>query len=182
MPVYEGADLKEILYSKNDISTIEATFSIVLEKDDTEIKGDGILHISREGNLNLRVYSFGFLALELTSEKGDIKSIPGIDSNKRTILTYGLRDCLFWWDIKDYEVNEEDGIYHLKNPLRNVWIDKKTMLPVKQTVSFEDGREISIFYGCPEKAGEFWYPSRIRVEVSRYSVTLKIKEISFMSV
>ncbi|NCO68011.1 MAG: hypothetical protein GW873_05660 [Nitrospirae bacterium] len=179
MPIYEGIDVADALNSKNRISAIDAVFSIIFEKHDTEIRGDGVLNISRNGDLNLRVYSFGFLALELTSENGVIKSVPMIDRTRGTILTYGLRDCLFWWDIKDFEVAGKEGIYLLKNLSRTLWIDKKTMFPIKQTVSLEDGREFNFYYENPEKAGDIWYPSKIRIEFSKYSVTLKIKDISF---
>lgn len=178
MPVYEGIDVKDVLYSKNSISAIDAIFSIILEKDNGEIRGDGVLNVSRNGDLNLRVYSFGFLALEVTSEKGIIKSTPWFDRTKAEILTHGLRDCLFWWDIEDSDIDEKEDVYLLKNQSRIIWIDRKTMLPVKQTISLEDGREFNFYYENPEKLGDVWYPSKIRIELSRYSVTLKIKDIS----
>jgi hypothetical protein len=53
------------------------------------------------------------------------------------------------------------------------------MFPIRQTVSLEDGREFNFYYENPEKAGDIWYPSKIRIEFSKYSVTLKIKDISF---
>lgn len=179
MPVYEGIDIADALRLKDGISAIEATFTIIFEREDTEIRGDGVLNISRNGDLSLRVYSFGFLALDLTSENGVIKSVPRIDRTRGTMLTYGLRDCLFWWDIKDFEIGEKEGIYLLKNISRTLWIDRKTMFPIKQTVSIEDGREFIFYYESPEKAGDIWYPSKIRIEFSKYSVTLKIKDISF---
>jgi hypothetical protein len=179
IPTYEGIDVKEVLFTKNTISTIDATFSIVFEKDDSEMRGEGVLNISRNGDLNLRVYSFGFLALEVTSENGVIKSNPRIDRSKTKILTQGLRDCLFWWDIQDYEVEERDSMYLLKNFSREVWFDKKTILPIKQRVAIESGRELHISYEDMEKMGDVWYPSAITIELSQYSVELKIKEISF---
>jgi hypothetical protein len=179
IPTYEGIDVKEVLFTKNTISTIDATFSIVFEKDDSEMRGEGVLNISRNGDLNLRVYSFGFLALEVTSENGVIKSNPRIDRSKTKILTQGLRDCLFWWDIQDYEVEERDSMYLLKNFSREVWFDKKTILPIKQRVAIESGRELHISYEDMKKMGDVWYPSAITIELSQYSVELKIKEISF---
>lgn len=180
MPVYEGVSVEEALRSKNSISAIETTFSITLEKDDTKMTGDAVLYISRNGNLSLRVYSFGFLALEVISENGIIKSVPVIDRNKGTILTYGLRDCLFWWNIKDFNIYEKAGVYLLKNLSRSLWIDRKTMFPIKQTVFLKDGSELNMQYGNPDKAGDMWYPSKIKINLSEYSVTLKIKEISFI--
>jgi len=180
MPVYEGIDIADALRSKDNISAIDASFSIVFEKDDTELRGDGVLNISRNGDLNLRVYSFGFLALELMSEKGIVKSVPAIDRARGAILTSGLRDCLFWWDIKDFDVTENEKDYLLMNSSRKIWIDRRTMLPVRQTVSLEDGRELDIFYENPEVSDDIWYPSKIRIELSRYAVVLRIKDISFI--
>jgi hypothetical protein len=179
IPVYEGVDVREVLNSKNSISVIDTTFSITFEKDEGEMRGEGVLNISRNGDLNLRVYSLGFLALEVTSEKGVIKSNPRIDKNKSRILTEGLRDCLFWWDIEDYEIDEKEGMYLLKNLSREIWLDRKTILPVKQAVSLENGRELIIHYEGNEKIGDVWYPSRIKIDLLKYSVTLKIKDILF---
>lgn len=179
VPVYEGVDVKEFLDSKNSVSVIDTIFSITFEKDETEMRGEGVLNISRDGDLSLRVYSLGFLALEITSDKGIVKSTPRIDRIKGRILTEGLRDCLFWWDMKDYEINEKEGMYLLKNLSREIWMDRKTMLPIKQSVSLQDGRELIIHYEDIRKAGDIWYPSRIRIDLLKYSVKLKIKDISF---
>jgi hypothetical protein len=180
-PNFEGVDVRDVLRVKNDISAIETEFSITFEKNDTEIKGDGVLNISRDGDLNLRVYSLGFLAFELTSENGKIKSYPVLDMTRNAILVYGLRDCLFWWDIKDYKIDEKEGFYLLRNLSRKVWINGRTMLPIRQSVLLEDNRELKFYYEKPERTGNIWYPSKIKIELSRYSVTLNIKEILFVS-
>lgn len=143
------------------------------------MRGEGVLNISRNGDLNLRVYSFGFLALEVESKEGVIRSNPRIDRNKCRILTQGLRDCLFWWDIQDYDVDDKDGVYLLKNFSREVWFDKKTILPIKQRVTLENGNDLHISYEDMTRMGDVWYPSTIKIELSQYSVRLKIKEISF---
>ena len=179
MPVYEGKDVREVLIANKDVSSIETTFSITFEKEDTEIRGNGILNISKDGDLNMRVYSFGFLAFEMTSENGIIKSAPSIDRNKGIILTYGLRDCLFWWDLKDFEINEKEDYFVIRNNERELWLDKKTAFPRRQIISLEDGRELNVYYGSPERMGNCWYPSKIRIELYRYAVILEVKDISF---
>ncbi len=181
IPFYEGGNVREALSSRNNISSIETTFSITFEKEDTEIRGNGILNMARNGDLSMRVYSFGFLAFEMSSKDGVIKSSPAIDRNKGIILTYGLRDCLFWWDLKDFQIDEKEDCFVLKNHDRELWLDKKTVFPKKQIIFLEDGRELNIYYDNPEKAGETWYPSKIRIELLRYAVTLKLKDISFVS-
>jgi hypothetical protein len=180
MPSYEGVELKDVLASKKNISAIETRFSIIFEKDDTEMKGDGALNILQTGDMNMRLYSFGFLAFELSSQNGTIKSKPAIDRTKGMILTDGLRDCLFWWDITDFETREEESILILANSARQVWIDRKTMLPVRQIISLDDGRELNIVYENPAKNVDTWYPAKIRIELSKYAVTLNIKDILFI--
>jgi hypothetical protein len=180
IPTYEGVDVREVLSARNTISAIDATFTIIFEKGDTEMRGEGVLNMSRNGDLNLRVYSLGFLGLEVISKAGVIRSNPRIDRNKCRILTQGLRDCLFWWDVQDYDVNEkDDGMYLLKNSSREVWLDKKTMLPIKQRVILDNGIEIYISYEDMTKMGNVWCPSTIKIELSQYSVKLRFKEISF---
>lgn len=178
IPTYEGSSLTDVLSSYKDIYSIDTTFSATFEREDTEIRGDGIVRISDSGDMDMRIYSFGFLAFELSSKDGVIKSEPRIDNNKSTILTYGLRDCLFWWDIKDYDLDESLNDYILINSQRHVWINKKTMLPTKRVIFLDDGKELDIIYENPEKFGDLWYPSKLRIEFAKYAVVLRLKDMS----
>jgi hypothetical protein len=182
MPFFEGADLEKHLLERNSISEIQATFTITYERDNTEIRGDGIVTVSRNGDLNLRIYSFGFLALEITSENGIVRSSPAIDRSRGMILTGGIRNCFFWWDNYDTGVGEKEGMYFLRGPSRTAVIDRKTFLPVRQKVFLGEGREMDISYEGIGKKDGIWYPEKIRIELLRHSVTLKITEISFSSV
>jgi hypothetical protein len=181
MPVYEGVGVRDVLALKKNISAIETSFSISLERGDVTTKGDGVLNISRNGDMSMRIYRFGFLAFQMSSEDGIIKSSPPVDRGKAMILTYGLRDCLFWWDLKDFDITEKENSYILRDAARTLWMDIRTMFPTRQVISLEDGRQLDMFYNDPEKAGDIWYASKIRIELSRYSVTLRIKDISFIS-
>jgi hypothetical protein len=180
MPLFEGVDVREALAEKSRISAIDTTFSIAYENRDTVLKGDGAVFIARNGDMTMRIYALGFLAFELIAENGSVKSSRPIDKNREVILTSGLRDCVFWWDLGDYENEEQENEYILKNPVRTVWIDKKTLFPLRQVIQLEDGREIAVSYETPERAEDIWYPSRIRIELDGNVVTLKIKDISFV--
>jgi hypothetical protein len=181
MPSFEGKPLNEALYEKSGIGRIETVFSVVFKKTDAEVRGDGALNISINGDLDMRVYSLGFLAMELSSHEGRIRSNPRLDINKKIILTKGLRNSLFWWDIKNYTVTEENELYLMKNSQREVWISKKTLLPEKQKVYFESGRILVIYYDNPAQEKDIWYQSKMRIELSRYAVILTLKKISFQS-
>lgn len=181
MPSYEGRAFGDLLSEKSGISAMDAKIAILFEKNGSEIKGDAALDIAKSGDLSLRVYSLGFLTMELTSKNGRVKSEPLLDRGKKAILTQGLRDCLFWWDIKDYLFSDEDGYYILKNSEREIWIDKKTFLPHRQTIRFEDGRVLRVSYSDPANDGDNWYQSKIRIELSKYAVVLTIRKLTFKS-
>jgi hypothetical protein len=89
MPSYEGKAFSEVLSERRDIRGIEMKFSVMFEKKDAEVKGDAALDISQSGDMSLRVYSMGFLAMELSSRDGHVKSAPALDRGKKLILTRG---------------------------------------------------------------------------------------------
>ena len=178
--LFEERDLAEVLAGRSGISRIETTFSVIFEKADSEMHGDGALNISSNGDLEMKVYSLGFLAMELSSRNGSVKSNPGLDSAKKTILTQGLRDSLFWWDIKDFTVREEDGFYLLRNAERELMLDKKTGLPTKQQIYFSNGKVLTIYYDNPAREEGILYQSKMKIELSKYSVTLIVKNIHFI--
>jgi len=179
MPSYEGRTFREVLSDLQAIDKIETRFSIVLKKPGQESRGDGALDISGSGDMSLRVYSLGFLAMELVSRNGSVRSSPVLERDKTVLLTRGLRDCLFWWDIRDFSFEDAGPYYLLTNPEREIWIDKLTYLPVRQTIRLPGEEELYVSYRDPDRSDNVWYQSTIRIEYLRYAVDIKIKNIVF---
>jgi hypothetical protein len=177
--LFEERGLEEVIAERNGISRIDTTFSVIFEKVDSEIRGDGALNIFNNGDLELRVYSLGFLAMELTSRNGVVRSKPGLDSTKKTILTQGLRDSLFWWDIKDFTLEDENDCYLLRNTEREITIDKKSSLPRKQQIYFPNGKVLTVYYDNPAREKGILYQSKMKIELAKYSVTLTVRNIHF---
>jgi len=180
-PSFEGKDLGEFLAERGTVSGIETRFGILFERNEAETRGDAALAVSKNGDMNLRVYSLGFLAMELISANGVTKSSPHLEGNRKAILTRGLRDCLFWWDVPGGSMSDEGDSYLLSAGGRRVWIDKRTFLPIQQRIRIEEDRELIITYGAPAEQEGFWYPSKIRIELMGYSVTLSIREMALRS-
>jgi len=180
LPLLEEKPLDKVIAERNGISRIDATFSVIFEKADSETRGDGILNIFNNGDLELRVYSLGFLAMELTSRNGAVKSNPRLDRDKTGMLTQGLRDSLFWWDIKDFTVEDEDGYYLLRNAEREIMVDKKSSLPKKQRIYFSSGKVLTVYYDNPASGNGILYQSKMKIELSKYSVTLLVRNINFI--
>jgi hypothetical protein len=175
----QGKDLGEYLADRVRIAGMDARLGILFERGESEIRGDAALTIARSGDLTLRVYSLGFLALELSSRDGITQSTPRLDDDKKLILTRGLREGLYWWDMPDYALTDEGDRYSLDSGVRRIWIDKRTFLPLRQRIWFDDGKELTIIYMEPQESDGVWYPSKIRIELLRYAVTLSIKEMMF---
>ena len=179
LPLFEETPLNKVIAERRGIFRIDANFSAIFEKTDSEIRGNGTLKIFNNGDLELRVYSLGFLAIELTSRNGAAKSKPGLDSAKKAILTQGLRNSLFWWDIKDFTVEDKEDCYLLKNAEREILVDKKRGLPKKQRIYFANGKVLTVYYDNPARENNILYQSKISMELSKYSVTLLVRDISF---
>ncbi len=179
LPLPEAKPLEKVIAERSGISQIDTTFSVIFEKVDSEIRGDGVLQIFSNGDLKLKVYSLGFLGMELSSRNGVVKSNPRLDSTKKTILTQGLRDSIFWWDIKEFTVKDEDGHYLLSNAGREITIDKKSGLPEKQLIFFSNGKVLTVYYDNPASENNMLYQSKMKLELSKYSVTLLVRTINF---
>ena len=179
LPDYEGVDIREIISDRSSIESIEATFSVEFEKNDSTMTGDAALELTDE-ILDLRIYSMGFLVAEITESDGIVKCNPPVSKTRSAILVNGLRSGFFWWQIKDYELEEQNGTYQLRNSQQKILIDKKTMLPTYQAIELDNGRELRIFYDNPVNSGGFWHASKMRIEMSKYVVRLDIKSLSFL--
>ena len=177
-PTVSGGEMRAAISEKKGFTEIESAFAISFEKGESEMRGDGALNISKSGDLDLRVYSFGFPALEVTVSDGLAKSNPRIDHNKTRILTEGLRDCIFWWNSEQYSLDEDKDAYIMRSGRRKVWIDRKSFLPLRQVVSIDDGSELTITYGEPARQNGIWYQSRLRIEYMKSAVTLSVKTLS----
>jgi hypothetical protein len=179
MPSYAGKTFQEVLSGMQDVSDVKTRFSIVFVKDGRERKGDAALDLVQNGDMSLRIYSLGFLAMELSSKDGVVRSSPPIDPGKYFILTEGLRDCFFWWDVSDCRLTSQDSHYILANAWRTVWVDKKTFLPYRQEIRFDNGRKIDIHYDRPAREGDNWHQSRIRIEYGGYAARLSVTHMEF---
>jgi len=177
LPDYTGVNVKTVIAERSGIKGINATFHVEFEKTDGTITGDAALTLT-ERTLDLRIYSLGFLMAEIKEADGIIKSIPPSDRNKNIILVEGLRNSILWWLIKDYEIEEQNKSYLIRNSSRKIVIDKKTMLPVSQAIELDSGKELRISYEEPANTAGFWYPSRMKIELSKYLVRLQIKSMS----
>jgi ATP-dependent protease HslVU (ClpYQ) peptidase subunit len=200
IPQREGVSIEQELAQLNRISSVEAVLSVDYEKDDALMSGDAFLIVSAE-RLVLRVYYLGFVAGEVTEERGVVRSTPKLDRTKRALLVDGLRSSVFWWKIQDFSKEEREDSYVLRNSAREIVVDKKTLLPISQILLLDTGEFLSITYSTPvrmrnEKANGsederqgvsdvlssgFWYPSEITVQLRNHLAKVRVKEFRIMT-
>jgi hypothetical protein len=185
-PDFGSMSLDDALARYKKISSITTVLGIEYEKNEAVMRGDGSLVVSPD-KLALRIYYLGFLQGEVYEEKGEIKSKPKIDKIKSELLVQGLKSSIFWWNISDYERTETDDTYELRNPFRKVVIDKRSLLPVEQTLTLDNGDQLLISYGRPvprlaEDGRQIdgnsplgWYPSRLKIQLRNYIVRIEVK-------
>lgn len=180
IPIFEGIDLKEMLAERESVKSLESTFYIEFERDGSIMKGDAILRLTPE-TMDLQVYSLGFLVAEVISNGDGTRSNPSIDRNKLSMLVDGIRNSFFWWSVKNPGIKDDNDSYLVSNSWRMLFINKKTMMPEKQIIELDDGRQLNVFYEEPALMDGVWFPSKMRIELSRQSVNLKIKTLSIAS-
>lgn len=179
IPTYEGVDLRDELNKRNDVKSIKSTFSISIdfERDRGVIKGDAVLLITPDV-FDLQVYSSGFLVADIRSIDNVTKSNPPINKNRLLMLVEGLRNSFFWWSLKGYDIRDNNDKYLVSNSWRMLIIDKKTIMPEKQIIELEEGRQLKVFYEEPNLFDDIWFPSGMKIELSSQSVKLKIETLS----
>jgi hypothetical protein len=177
IPTYEGIDPKVILEEKEHIKVLESTFSVEFEKEGSIMKGEGVLRLTPD-SLDLQVYSLGFLVAEVSSNSMATRCNPPIDRNKLSLLVDGLRNSFFWWSVKNPDIRDDHGTYRVSNSWKKVFIDKRTMMPLRQTIELDEGRQLDVIYEDPTFLDGVWFPSKMRIALSHQSVNLRIETLT----
>lgn len=184
-PYREGVTLSGILAKLNTVQSIEAVLDLNYEKNEASMSGDAFLSVS-PSTLVLRIYYLGFLAGEVKEDNGVIKSKPRLDKYKSVVLVEGLKNSFMWWTIRDYTVREEKNTYVLKNYDRELIIDKKDLLPLRQTIELDNGDELNISYDTPANSlpqtdnyssdpDIAWYQSHMSITYRNQKVRVNVK-------
>lgn len=177
-PEYPGMDPREALSRWYEIESIRSTFAIEFDRDGETLRGDAVLRLGPTG-LDLQVYSLGFLVAEVVADGNSVRSTPPADRNRLTMLADGLRNSFAWWTVRAYELREDEDWYRIWNSWRRLFLNKRTLLPERQVIELEDGRELEVIYGEPEEISGTWFPGRIRIVLGRYAATLHLRTLSF---
>jgi len=148
---------------------------------DVEREGKRFYHsrasvlIKRPRMVHMRLYNLGMLMVDMVVKGDNIHLLHGRINEELRPFIGELYYAVFWWDgIRGGEMVTEDGMYVIKGREREVYIDRNTLLPIRQSLRIE-GRSFYIIYRRPKRVGDFWYPSFMEMRTDGYKFLVVVK-------
>lgn len=185
MPDFTDTNLDTLLIELSQISSIEATLEVEFDKGDVFMNGDMFLKAD-ENNLIVRVYYLGFPVGEIVEHNGVIKNTMKISKSRGQMIANGLKRSLFWWKNPFIQKIDNEETYTLLSKGIEIIIDKKTLLPIRQTVTLENGESLDIMYSEPRQIEEGkrvggltdWYQSVVKLSYQNYRASSKVNRLT----
>ncbi len=177
---------EEYLSELNSIKSIKFIFSIKLipaTNNSEELNGNASFAMDGE-DLQLRVYSMGFLVSEVRITDGEvITEGKKLRHEKAIPLMEALRSCLVWWKLEERETEEDDEFIIIRNSWRKVYINRD-FIPLKQEISLPEAQQVLITYEKPLfypsealSTHGLWFPSMIEIRLQGNRAILNIEKI-----
>lgn len=187
LPDYRENNLDYLLSELSQISSIEASIEVEFDKDDTTINGDMFLKAD-EKNMLIRLYYLGFPAGEIIEKEGEIRNTMKISKTRAELIAKGLKRSIFWWKNSFHQILDSDDTYTLLANGIEIIIDKKTLLPTRQTIRLDNGESLDIIYSEPRQIDEGkrfggitdWYQSVLTLSYRNYRATSRINSLNIL--
>ena len=98
------------------------------------------------------------------------------DLNLRNLGTE-MHNAIFWWeDIHDGSMTVMNDTYIIRTLRKELHLDRDTLLPLKQTISSEQGL-IVMKYDEPKETDGYWYNSIIKINLNEFRFIVKLKKL-----
>ncbi|MCE5311880.1 MAG: hypothetical protein LLF86_01870 [Nitrospiraceae bacterium] len=182
LPDMTGVSFSQYMARLNDIQSINASMGMGYEAGEITMSGDAALELTGS-SLDMRIYHLGFLAAEIKEQNGVVNSKPRLSRDRALLLVDGIKYGFFWWRLNGFDLSETDTAFILANPSRKVVVDKKTYLPIEQTIFLDNGGQAVIHYQNPQKTDNdadvksdlSWYQSEMTLKYKKHTVTTYIR-------
>lgn len=173
--------LEEILESSRH-ETLKAVLSLDMDANSKHLleEAPGVVYLKSPDSARLRIYRFGMPIFDVAYRDGEIKTNPEQDLAGFQQVIPLVIDAVFWWSRMDgavLQVRDDQYVIRARNQI--VELDRKTLLPVSQTL-WRGIHSASVVYSEPGLYdSEKVYPSRMDINSSIYSLAVTIRKMSF---
>jgi hypothetical protein len=180
-PQYSGVELtlEELISKARDgIKSVKAIVEIYVTKDNNPYHHNRASIIIKEGgSAHMKLYNFGMLTGDVIVKRREVYVLQGRINTRLKTFIRELYETVFWWEgVKGGVMNKKGNMYIIKTAKRELHIDSRTLLPVRQDLRI-NGDIFQIAYDMPVKNGDWWYPSSIEISVDRYRLSIKIERL-----
>lgn len=172
--------LDEILEkASGDTEVLKAITNIEIQKNNEyydSIRASVL--IKRPDWVHVRMYKLGMLVKDFVVMGDSLYVLSGKDDPNLKELGRQFYNAIFWWDnIHEGVLHSNGSEYIIKARNKVVYIDKATLLPLRQRlVAFE--RNIEIIYEEPmEEKDGYWHQSEINILADDFRFTIKLKKL-----
>ncbi|MFQ3573247.1 MAG: hypothetical protein SNJ53_01280 [Thermodesulfovibrionales bacterium] len=187
LPDYRDSNLQTLISELSEITGIEASLEVEFDKGDMVINGDMFLKADEKSML-LRIYYLGFPAGEIVEKDGEIRNTIKISKGRAQMIALGLKRSLFWWKNRFLTTTDDDDLYILLGDGIEVIIDKKSLLPIRQRLTLQNGESLDIYYAEPKQVEEAyrrggvtdWYQSAVTLSYRNYKALSRINSLTLL--
>lgn len=163
---------EELLARLSKVHSIKGTASVELKTPEKVLSGDALLKI--DGNdLELKTYSVGVQAGELSQKSGVIYSDPKLEPYEEVFFINTIRNGLFWWKLNNRKTQKGAYLIQIYNSKRHTDIDRKTLLPMEQKIRLENGYELTIKYKQVFCTEGVWFPAQIEASLEGLRISIE---------
>ena len=180
-PLYEDTELsleEIILKTGAELDSLKAISEITVEKNDKHFSTfSSSTLIKRPDWVHMRVYQLGMLVRDFVIKDNQLYMRSGKkDLNLRNLGTE-MHNAIFWWeDIHDGSMTVMNDTYIIRTLRKELHLDRDTLLPLKQTISSEQGL-IVMKYDEPKETDGYWYNSIIKINLNEFRFIVKLKKL-----
>jgi hypothetical protein len=180
-PLYEDTTLtleEIILKAGSGLDSLKAISTITVDKNDKHFSTFSASSLIKKPDwVHMRVYQLGMLVRDFVIKDNQLYMRSGKkDLNLRNLGTE-MHNAIFWWeDLQDGAMTVKNDTYVIRSLHKELYLDRDTLLPVKQIISSKQG-SILMNYKEPEETDGYWYNSIIDIYFNEFKFNVKLKKL-----
>jgi hypothetical protein len=107
----------------------------------------------------------------------EVHDVSGKGTHTLKDLGKELFYSVFWWEgIEHASLIKKGNEYIVRARNKVIHLDTSTLLPKRQEITVKN-RKILIRYDKPQIESDYWYPSKVTIEIGAYRFTVRVDRL-----